>query len=602
MLIKQKPVYYIIPYRGSEIRNKNLIEVLNYLNSIFEDINIIVGEHDTENRIDLTQYDNLQHFFIKCEDNVLFDRTGTINFLIKKCPDNTIIVNNDSDCILSKSSYMKAFSMINSGSHDYVVPYSGRCYNVRNDFKFDRELKSGEYLRWSNAIGGVIIFNKEFYQNIGLENENIISWGYEDFERFYRVLKLNDYKRIVTPSPPDEKIHLLNKDFYNEDLYHYDHDKIRDENSNKNPNKDNNKKIYEFIKVVPKEKLKAIIDKWEWKKNTDKDNEYVLLKHANIIHDKFQHQLLDDIRKIETYQKTENIYTAIDDYSKEIFKRGYNHYYRLYPDIMKSNIECFSNNYPSALTSKKYMTFVYTIADNFENLKYSINSLVYDSDFFDFFDIVIIEQNSNNNLNINEWDLDFKDKIQHIRILDNQSDVKGYHNYAKLMNFAVYNFNTELMCYVSSDHLFQPKFYYELNKTCSKLNFNKYNLFVNSFDISKNDINKHLIPRNYMKIYKTLNLKNLKGFNELMSGFSSYIHTNIIDKMSNNLKINTLYSMFENPKLFVLHNFMYNNNFYYQKDKHNNIDVYNKKVSNFLYNISVHKMQEGKDYKKLIIK
>ena len=602
MSVKSKPVYFVIPYRGSKIRNENLIEVLNYLNSIFKEINIIVGEHDTESRIDLSNYDNVQHFLIPCAEEELFDRTGTINFLIKKCPDGSIVVNNDSDCILSKNAYLKAFSMINSGTHDYVVPYSGRGYNVKNDFKFDREIKSGEYLRWSKAIGGVIVFDKGFYQSIGLENENIISWGYEDFERLWRVIKLTDYKRIVSPSPPNVKINLLNIDFYNEDLYHYDHDKHRDQNSNKNPHKENNEKVYEHVKKVPKDKLLAMIDSWEWKSLTERDNNYILLKHAKKVYDRFYHQTLDDIRKIDTYKRSENIYTAIDEYSKEIFKRGYDHYYKLEPNVTKKNKQSFSQNGVNNNVHPKYMTFVYTVADKTDNLEYSINSLVHDSDFFEYFDILIVEQNSSTNLNVDALDIECKDKIKHVRILEDTASIQGYHNYPRLMNYAVYNCNTDLISFVSSDHLFQPQFYYELNKTLNRINMKTHNLYVNSFDICKNEFDKHLMPRNYMKIYNTQNLKKAKGFNELMCGFTQYTHNNLTEKLKNNFKVETVYSMSENPKLFVMHNSMYidkNKIFYQSNDKHNNIDLYNKKVSNFLYNVSTIRMRENVDYKKI---
>lgn len=262
-------IYMIIPFRGSVMRNDNILKLLRYIDSIMKGINIIIGEHDFYSKLSLNKnlYSNLNisHYFLKCEEDVLFDRTGIINYLIKKCPDNSIIINNDCDCIIESDAYRKAILNIQEDLYDYIVPYNGYGYNVSNDFNFNRDLTKEESIpRWICACGGIIIFKKNVYETLGLENEFIISWGYEDFERFYRVTTMHDINRIISPiaggrGNGKDRFFNNNKMFENYSLYHFDHNSERDENSSNNPKKNFNKNISLYVKSLTKEELQNYI-------------------------------------------------------------------------------------------------------------------------------------------------------------------------------------------------------------------------------------------------------------------------------------------------------------------------------------------------------
>ena len=81
---------------------------------------------------------------------------------------------------------------------------------------------------------------------MGLENENFISWGYEDWERIRRVEKLGGTIGRVKGV-----------------LYHLTHNR-NSNSSSSNPFYQFNGQEYNKIKSMDKEKLQKHISDWSW--------------------------------------------------------------------------------------------------------------------------------------------------------------------------------------------------------------------------------------------------------------------------------------------------------------------------------------------------
>lgn len=253
----------IIPFRHNALREKILYKVLNFLNKNF-DVEILIAEHDFKKKLKkivIEKKYKTKYFFIKSKKEELFDRTGTLNFLIKKSS-GKIIFNHDSDCIIDPSCYLLSKKIIEEKKYDVVIPYSGKGYNVSHEFDIDKKKEADIlYLRWNRARGGIVAIDKDKYIKAGMENPNIISWGFEDYERLIRFNKLG-YK-ICANDLHGNITYFKEKFFEDRHLYHFDHDSERNENSNKNPYYENNKRISEKINMMSRLELEEEIAKWK---------------------------------------------------------------------------------------------------------------------------------------------------------------------------------------------------------------------------------------------------------------------------------------------------------------------------------------------------
>jgi hypothetical protein len=263
----------IIPFRGSGLRNKLLFKVLNFLSSSFS-CEILVAEHGPKQTLSETFLEsdfNTKYYFLQSEEQDLFDRTGTLNFLIEKsCRD--VVVNHDSECLVTKEAYIHAENLILNNDFDAVLPYSGKGFNVSHGFDINNiEREHIQYLKWVQARGGIVFVDRSHYISAGLENPKIKSWGFEDFERMSRFSKLGyricSKKLGETSSFPYESVCIEDEFLLSQDLYHFDHDQERHENSSKNPHAENNKFIAETIAEMSKPELLQEIESWKRKES-----------------------------------------------------------------------------------------------------------------------------------------------------------------------------------------------------------------------------------------------------------------------------------------------------------------------------------------------
>lgn len=250
---------FIMPLRiESQDRLRNIIISLSYLLNNFK-TNVIIEEVDKESKFqkyvapELEKLiDDLSSITLIYEENgnPIFHRTRILNDMIMETTTD-VVINYDTDVLFPISSYVKSYQMILSEDYDLVYPYGQGTYqrkvHVDQDLidKFISEGFSEESFKNnpSNEIstsdyGWAQFFNRKSYIDGGMENENFVSYGYEDNERPVRFEKLG-YKvgRV------------------DDVIYHMEH--VRTMNSwFTNPYIENNKNLYEFLKDMSSEDLK----------------------------------------------------------------------------------------------------------------------------------------------------------------------------------------------------------------------------------------------------------------------------------------------------------------------------------------------------------
>jgi len=223
-----KEATFIIPLRiETDDRMRNIITTLIYLLRGF-DTNIIVKEFDSVSTFEQSvlpqlqqaltkdQLKNLVHVFEQTDDYT-FHRTKLLNDMTMMAT-TPIVVNYDSDIILPKHVYKQAVDLIMNGFINpefpnakpepikVVYPYGYGEYQrqiffddeqasnfVNSNFNF---LAFTNTRPWDAKFGFCQFFDREEYIRLGMENENFVSYGYEDDERYNRFNQLSHVARI----------------------------------------------------------------------------------------------------------------------------------------------------------------------------------------------------------------------------------------------------------------------------------------------------------------------------------------------------------------------------------------------------------------------
>lgn len=247
---------FLIPVRiDSEDRLENVYIITKFIHQYFH-TNIILIEADDVQKLDPSQLpDTLQYHFIK-DDNTGFHRTRYNNLLIGLA-DTPYIALYDTDVILPINQITAATELLRTGQQQMVYPYDGNFIGVDLLMKamFSKLLNTGLFEHNSGKLlsaskrsyGGCVFLNRKAYQEAGLENEHLTSWGPDDVERWKRMLLLGyQIKRI-----PGSLYHLPHQDSINSGY----------------PNKDKRIKLTnEYLKISSMQRieLEQYISTWNW--------------------------------------------------------------------------------------------------------------------------------------------------------------------------------------------------------------------------------------------------------------------------------------------------------------------------------------------------
>lgn len=194
MTLEFKDVTFTIPFRyDSEERLRNIRTIISYLNKYFE-TNIIVCEESNERKF--TDSGKFEYIHIQT-DNQYMHRTKCLNIMAKMAK-TPFIVNYDTDVLLPIRQYIESVFALREDKFDMIYPYSGKFINyippqldtIINNISLDGITEESGHVIHPSSVGGAVFWNKSKFISGGMENENFISWGYEDNERLVRFTRL----------------------------------------------------------------------------------------------------------------------------------------------------------------------------------------------------------------------------------------------------------------------------------------------------------------------------------------------------------------------------------------------------------------------------
>jgi hypothetical protein len=184
-----------------------------------------------------------------------FHRTKMLNDAIRdvKTP---FAANYDSDVALPPAQILEAVEKLRNGS-DIVYPYTGDFWHLTRNQSYENLKKhrdvgifsSMSFRKTEHSKGGAIFLNVKSFFKAGGENENFVSHGPEDQERWLRFTKLG-----------------LVVDFVKGCILHMEHWRGKNSHSMMHQHGQQNQNEYQKISAMNKEQLTEYIKTWEWAK------------------------------------------------------------------------------------------------------------------------------------------------------------------------------------------------------------------------------------------------------------------------------------------------------------------------------------------------
>lgn len=256
-LIPLQDCTFIIPVRiESEDREKNFIAMYDYLSRNFE-TNIIVYECSKTPKVPDLIRDDVTYIHQNVIDDA-FHRTKYLNRMLSMVV-TPVTINYDADVILPIESYLIANKKIVRQDYDLIYPFGrGKFQKKVNHLGREKllnscsvnELTSQNYSDCLTEFGHCQFFRTSTYKKYGWENENFISYGPEDRERYERFEKLG------------AKLTHLDKGF----VYHMEHERGND-SSEKNPYFKSNSELYEKLTKMDKDQIDIYYKEIDYLKN-----------------------------------------------------------------------------------------------------------------------------------------------------------------------------------------------------------------------------------------------------------------------------------------------------------------------------------------------
>jgi hypothetical protein len=244
-------VTFTIPIRHDSMDRVKNLELCVYLLQKYFKTNIIIGEQGSQ------RFGYMGKFceYVEFKDMKVFHRTKMLNDMAKMAK-TPIVANWDADVMVSPLALLESVKLIRKQLH-CCYPYDGNFGRVeRNWFKVvERHGDIGVYgvttFKGMNpgsqtSFGGAVLFRRDAFFEGGGENENMISFGPEDYERHERFKKLG--YRIGRISGP---------------IYHMAH-YIGTDSNPRNPYFKHNWDEYRKIQAMTDKELKAYVNSENW--------------------------------------------------------------------------------------------------------------------------------------------------------------------------------------------------------------------------------------------------------------------------------------------------------------------------------------------------
>ena len=221
-------------------RERNLLDQLHYLLSL--KATVYLFECDLISKVPTIVGDLINKIHYQFIQSEIFHRTRLLNQMALAAREYPVIVLHDIDVFIDKCQYDSANTQILNGSLDFCYPYT--IWRWVTQYSEQPMEWGGEEL--STSLGGSILCRRSTFIDAGMENENCISWGCEDIERFSRWTTLG-YK-------------IGRIDGY---LYHAEHPRNKDSGV-ENPYYAHNKLESEKVSDMGRPELEQYVKTWPW--------------------------------------------------------------------------------------------------------------------------------------------------------------------------------------------------------------------------------------------------------------------------------------------------------------------------------------------------
>ena len=240
-----------IPVRiDSNERLNNLIACTNALLATTS-ARILVGiadpshlTHALDSRVEIVS--------ISDSESSAFHRTRFLNEMARMVS-TPFIANVDADVVVPIRQWEETMELLRNTSVGLVYPYDGRMVNL--SWGHHPWLEQATYssmpivnrqLMHENSVGGCVVWRLSDFLRIGMENENLISWGFDDNDRLSRASQLGVEIRRTSGI-----------------LYHLDHPRGPD-SSPENQSYRDNAAEFQRINSLSASDLTTEISTWPW--------------------------------------------------------------------------------------------------------------------------------------------------------------------------------------------------------------------------------------------------------------------------------------------------------------------------------------------------
>lgn len=216
-----KDITFTIPVtHDHKDRKRNLDIVMKFLD--YFNANIIIGENKTNE----FHYGHVRYMKFNYEH---FHRTKMLNEMAKKVQ-TPYLANWDADVVVKRHQLIEAIERLRNGA-GMVYPYEYGFrrvppHKIINSYPYFNPGGRLQGTKENPVCGGAVLWNVDEFFRIGGENEEFISFGHEDKERYERAKRMGVRIERVAG-----------------EIYHFEHWRGPD-SSTKNPFWKRNKEIY----------------------------------------------------------------------------------------------------------------------------------------------------------------------------------------------------------------------------------------------------------------------------------------------------------------------------------------------------------------------
>jgi len=227
------------------------------------------------------------------------------------------------------------------------------------------------------------------------------------------------------------------------------------------------------------------------------------------------------------------------------------YFFNNFGNYSKEKIDNINHNKVNNDLPEKFITFIIPIKNRTQRLYIQLENLCKVLDFKQV-DIIIVEDESTDNFNIDMLPENIRNHIRYYRVRTFTTWSRS-----KLMNFGIAKTNTKFILANDVDFIYGPNFLKELRECCIKNDFNKYSIGLSLWESHDSFWNNNQImryayePYSACYIYDTEILKQIGGFDTTIINHGT--EDRELQKRLSKNGCETIYGHLLYPNLYVIH-------------------------------------------------